>query len=816
MADSVLKQRRMSSIPKLPDDDMDEVITTIPDNEKSLPPLPGSNKPIDISVTSDNSGQEGDTRSSISVSSSISTKSFINGNSQMKSMPVVSATTTNAVPLTDDSGLTKDEADAVNLHLHQIQKDNMKQEKMATETDKNETGRSGYNVGSFLQNVRNYGIYRSQSDQSTMEGETNAGDANEGLDDGIKFEKDKGTEMLSYRKSRGKNGPTNLSVNTETNSPISASNNGSATIIQHRKTRSISTPLTASSLQTDPLVSPASSITSPTVTGTTPVVFNKTNEVDYNLYVDEKYLDTQYRYATEKRNEDFHNLFSDVPADDRLLDDFSCALSKEILLQGRVYISEHYLCFNSSLLGWVTNLVISLDEIQKFERRSTVGLFPNGIILETREAKHIFASFISRDSTLNFIETVWSKSISLSKKNHEKSRDFESLRSKSSFEGVNNKGKMLSESDIYTIDDEEDDDDDNDSGDYYDRDDVNNVTSSDESSNNLDSLNEISGDTNKTEKKPKKSKSKSAKKYPGPYKHEPSTYVYDEKANNEKIVLDKEFEAPLGLVYDIFFGENIEFHKNMMIMNDGLNFTDYGGLAGEGCTRSFEYDKSLNFPIGPSSTRVFCTEEMLHFDLKDYVQVLNISKTPNVPSGTAFDCRTKYTLLWSKEGKTRIIISFKLEWTGSSWFKSVIESSALSGQQKAAGDVNTEMLKVLPAKIIEYDVHSEDESEGESSSVETDVVDAAVEKPKPTPIAPVINNPIFVEDFLVKQTIPTSIGTFKISNLYTAFSIVIIIQLLLIIYLLIITMNLSVEVKQQRNILSLLSEKIQSLDKSIV
>lgn len=36
--------------------------------------------------------------------------------------------------------------------------------------------------------------------------------------------------------------------------------------------------------------------------------------------------------------------------------DFGCALQKEILLQGRCYISESYLCFNANIFGWVTNV----------------------------------------------------------------------------------------------------------------------------------------------------------------------------------------------------------------------------------------------------------------------------------------------------------------------------------------------------------------------------------------------------------------------------------------------------------------------------
>jgi hypothetical protein len=38
--------------------------------------------------------------------------------------------------------------------------------------------------------------------------------------------------------------------------------------------------------------------------------------------------------------------------------DYKCALQKEILLQGHIYVSEHHVCFKSNIFGWVTNVTI--------------------------------------------------------------------------------------------------------------------------------------------------------------------------------------------------------------------------------------------------------------------------------------------------------------------------------------------------------------------------------------------------------------------------------------------------------------------------
>ena len=71
-------------------------------------------------------------------------------------------------------------------------------------------------------------------------------------------------------------------------------------------------------------------------------------------------------------------------------------------------MSESYICFNSNLLGWVTNLVIQLEEVVKIEKRSTAGLFPNAISIETVDGTlHTFASFLWRDQTYELMLTLW-------------------------------------------------------------------------------------------------------------------------------------------------------------------------------------------------------------------------------------------------------------------------------------------------------------------------------------------------------------------------------------------------------------------------
>lgn len=36
--------------------------------------------------------------------------------------------------------------------------------------------------------------------------------------------------------------------------------------------------------------------------------------------------------------------------------DYGCALQREILIQGRLYISENHICFHANIFGWITDV----------------------------------------------------------------------------------------------------------------------------------------------------------------------------------------------------------------------------------------------------------------------------------------------------------------------------------------------------------------------------------------------------------------------------------------------------------------------------
>uniref|UniRef100_A0A671DIP5 GRAM domain containing 2B n=1 Tax=Rhinolophus ferrumequinum TaxID=59479 RepID=A0A671DIP5_RHIFE len=75
-----------------------------------------------------------------------------------------------------------------------------------------------------------------------------------------------------------------------------------------------------------------------------------------------------------KANRQFHKLFLDVPTEEPLRESFTCALQKEILYQGKLFVSENWICFHSKVFG--------------------------------KDIKYIFVSFLSRDSTYKLLKSV--------------------------------------------------------------------------------------------------------------------------------------------------------------------------------------------------------------------------------------------------------------------------------------------------------------------------------------------------------------------------------------------------------------------------
>ncbi|KAI9315572.1 hypothetical protein BX666DRAFT_2113219 [Dichotomocladium elegans] len=413
----------------------------------------------------------------------------------------------------------------------------------------------------------------------------------------------------------------------------------------------------------------------------------------------EKTSDDIIAIASTKRNADFHTLFRSVPEDDRLMDDYGCALQKEILVQGRIYFTEHHVCFNANIFGWVTNLVIDYADITDIEKRTTAIFIPNAIQITTHQSKvsrvidiniglqYFFTSFLSRDQAFDMLKSLWKASL----KHPSPSND-------------------SAESTITKVDDEDEDEDE------FTDDTLSTLSGS---SYTLDgeasSPSALIGPLDKQEKLPD-TRSRHYERQNTldslPTQHHPSldrrrtaseSHLATRKdAHVEQrseatacacerngghythTVMDQIYTSSIEKIYGVLADREFlikfltETEKNTEV---AVGSWQKGKAPGEAhSSRDISYIKPLNNAIGPRSTKCFLKEQTKHLDLEDYVTQVITTQTPDVPSGSSFCVKTRVCIMWAGKSRVRVLVTVLVEFTKSSWLKSTIEKACVDGQ----------------------------------------------------------------------------------------------------------------------------------------
>uniref|UniRef100_A0A8C0J7T1 GRAM domain containing 2B n=1 Tax=Chelonoidis abingdonii TaxID=106734 RepID=A0A8C0J7T1_CHEAB len=107
-----------------------------------------------------------------------------------------------------------------------------------------------------------------------------------------------------------------------------------------------------------------------------------------------------------KANAHYHKLFLDVPTAEPLKQSFTCALQKEILYQGKLFISENWICFHSKVFGKDTKISIPVLSVKLIKKTKTALLVPNALVIATVTDRFIFVSLLSRDTTYKLLKSV--------------------------------------------------------------------------------------------------------------------------------------------------------------------------------------------------------------------------------------------------------------------------------------------------------------------------------------------------------------------------------------------------------------------------
>ena len=408
---------------------------------------------------------------------------------------------------------------------------------------------------------------------------------------------------------------------------------------------------------------------------------------------------TGFNVANKKRNRDFHQLFRSVPEDDYLIEDYSCALQREIILAGRIYVSEGHICFSSNILGWVTTLIISFDEVVSVEKENTAMIIPNAIAIQTLHARHTFRSLLSREATFDLVIALW-KLIHPNLKSTLNGAKLDAGgtgdRTEKADPSGSDDGSEVSDDDDQIRN--EDEDDEQDSGSLADAADVEAPTSEGGdpvvqktasrkasamgvgiglAAGGVPTVNE-----GKAGEKAAVVAAVASADFPGPATH-PPTECSDGDTHYDKLLKDDIIPAPLGKVFSMTFGPTSGGFMSKWLL-DEMKVTDLQmeddkkGLSEDNRSRSYSYIKPLYASIGPKQTKCLVTETIDAIDLEKAVSVTSSTQTPDVPSGNVFVVKTRCCLMWASGNSTRILMSCAIEWSGKSWLKGKTSQSMIA------------------------------------------------------------------------------------------------------------------------------------------
>uniref|UniRef100_A0A8C7YR96 GRAM domain containing 1c n=1 Tax=Oryzias sinensis TaxID=183150 RepID=A0A8C7YR96_9TELE len=148
-------------------------------------------------------------------------------------------------------------------------------------------------------------------------------------------------------------------------------------------------------------------------------VADETESLDIKLSSEEEILDPQGLFIAapqpplwnyKQRLDEFKKLFRELPETEILIVDYPCALQRDILLQGRLYLSENWICFHSNVFRG-TKIMLTLKDVITMSREKTARLIPNAIQICTSTEKFFFTSFSAREKSYMDVFRMWQNTL---------------------------------------------------------------------------------------------------------------------------------------------------------------------------------------------------------------------------------------------------------------------------------------------------------------------------------------------------------------------------------------------------------------------
>eukprot|EP00347_Sterkiella_histriomuscorum_P016954 403351216 len=98
-----------------------------------------------------------------------------------------------------------------------------------------------------------------------------------------------------------------------------------------------------------------------------------------------------------------------LPKNEEIYDDFGCSVVQTVPISGRMYLTQNYLCFLSSILGINKKFTIHYKEVVQIKKKKMLGILDSGIEIGKSHGQEpvIFCSFQDRDMAYSRIKALW-------------------------------------------------------------------------------------------------------------------------------------------------------------------------------------------------------------------------------------------------------------------------------------------------------------------------------------------------------------------------------------------------------------------------
>ena len=397
-----------------------------------------------------------------------------------------------------------------------------------------------------------------------------------------------------------------------------------------------------------------------------------------------------------EKNKEMHRLFKDLADTEKVIDDYSCSLAKEILIQGRLYVSQNWLCFYSNIFTIENKLIIPFANVTAVTKERTALVIPNAITISANGAKYGFSSFVARDIVHTVLMLIWQNSRSSSPLSTLEL--FNSVRkawgvhlqpvnSEEEVWGNWKKSKIGSNQrrETYPL---------SSSGDGKSDQSALQIQSSPDiiptlSTSSVPAIETVSLSDQVFQTPEERSLSSTELSYSldrdstsGDSRHS-EVDVSGFYTDLETTQMERKYPYPCVEMFNLLFQEG-EFMNGILVKRKAseCEFTKWESDATGGKQRSVRYKLALNYSIGPSSCIVTEEHVMSPATQKNTVYLIDAHvKNHNIPFGDNFHVITRYLFVRTGENETFVKVTAKIIFTKISILtpKSFIQKNVIDG-----------------------------------------------------------------------------------------------------------------------------------------